>query len=93
MSILGLGQIYRQQGHSELLDMPDIINFPEAELRELNMYDYTHRIRGQHPEARNDQNADTEILIERVRAPIIDLDPDFHDQEMTEDAFFVVDTM
>eukprot|EP00972_Heterocapsa_arctica_P113739 16438819-Heterocapsa_arctica.AAC.1 len=37
LSILGLGLIYRQQGHLELVDMPDIINLLEAELRELNM--------------------------------------------------------
>eukprot|EP00972_Heterocapsa_arctica_P071115 10506046-Heterocapsa_arctica.AAC.1 len=69
MSILGLRQIYRQQGHAELSDMPDIINFLEAELRNLDMDDYTRRIRGQHPEARNEHIADTEIMIGRARAP------------------------
>eukprot|EP00972_Heterocapsa_arctica_P077621 11447335-Heterocapsa_arctica.AAC.1 len=44
--------------------MPDI-NLLEAELRELNMDDYTHRIRGQRPEARNNQITYTEIMIER----------------------------
>eukprot|EP00972_Heterocapsa_arctica_P095935 14155756-Heterocapsa_arctica.AAC.1 len=85
LSILGLGLIYRQQGYSELSDMPDIINFVEAELRELNMDDYMHKIRGQHPEARNNQIADTEIMTERERAPIIDLDTNLQDQEMIED--------
>eukprot|EP00972_Heterocapsa_arctica_P006653 973583-Heterocapsa_arctica.AAC.1 len=73
--------------------MPDIINFLEAELRELNMDNCTHRTRGQHPEARNDQAADTEIMTERGRAPIIDLEREFHDQEMTEDTFSADDTM
>eukprot|EP00972_Heterocapsa_arctica_P080030 11794634-Heterocapsa_arctica.AAC.1 len=85
LSILGLGLIYRQQGHSELADMPDIINFLEAELRGLNMDDYMHRIRGQHPETRDDQIADTEIMTERERAPIIYLDTNLQDQEMIEE--------
>eukprot|EP00972_Heterocapsa_arctica_P061224 9026835-Heterocapsa_arctica.AAC.1 len=32
--------------------MPDIFNCLEAELRDFNMDDYTHKLRGQHPEAR-----------------------------------------
>eukprot|EP00972_Heterocapsa_arctica_P043225 6375443-Heterocapsa_arctica.AAC.1 len=48
-TILGLGQICRQQQHSELADMPDIVHFLEQELRELNTDDFTHRTRGQHP--------------------------------------------
>eukprot|EP00972_Heterocapsa_arctica_P051287 7542501-Heterocapsa_arctica.AAC.1 len=34
------------------------------------MDDYTHKIRGQHPEARNNQIADTEIMIERETTPM-----------------------
>eukprot|EP00972_Heterocapsa_arctica_P014141 2082887-Heterocapsa_arctica.AAC.1 len=52
-SILGLGQISRQQQHMELSDMLDIVNLIEAELRNVNMDDITHRTRGQHPEAWN----------------------------------------
>eukprot|EP00972_Heterocapsa_arctica_P075130 11085895-Heterocapsa_arctica.AAC.1 len=64
-SILGLGQICRQQQqHPELVDMPDIVNFLEGELRELNVDDYTHRTRGQRPLARDDQDADTEIMMD-----------------------------
>eukprot|EP00972_Heterocapsa_arctica_P025781 3793223-Heterocapsa_arctica.AAC.1 len=73
--------------------MPDIINFLEAELREPNMDDYTHKTRGQRPEARNDQAADAEIMTERERTPTIDLEQYFHDQYMTEDTFSVDDTM
>eukprot|EP00972_Heterocapsa_arctica_P078525 11580327-Heterocapsa_arctica.AAC.1 len=36
-SILGLGQIFRQQRHPELADLPDIVNFLETELRHFNM--------------------------------------------------------
>eukprot|EP00972_Heterocapsa_arctica_P111111 16358293-Heterocapsa_arctica.AAC.1 len=49
------------------------------------MDDYMHRTRWQHPEARHDQVADTKIMAERERAPIIYLEQDSHDQEMTED--------
>eukprot|EP00972_Heterocapsa_arctica_P104724 15433551-Heterocapsa_arctica.AAC.1 len=45
LSILGLGQICRQQQHSELADMPDIANVLEEELRELNTDDLMHRTR------------------------------------------------
>eukprot|EP00972_Heterocapsa_arctica_P003394 506935-Heterocapsa_arctica.AAC.1 len=57
------------------------------------MDDYTHRTRGQHRKARNDQDADTEIMIEQWRAPIIYLEQDYHDQDMTQDGFFFVDTI
>eukprot|EP00972_Heterocapsa_arctica_P037960 5586894-Heterocapsa_arctica.AAC.1 len=36
-SILGLGHVVRQQRHPELTDLPDIVNFLEAELRFFNM--------------------------------------------------------
>eukprot|EP00972_Heterocapsa_arctica_P011781 1725381-Heterocapsa_arctica.AAC.1 len=57
------------------------------------MDDYTHRTRGQHPVARNDQDADTVMMIEHWRALIVDLEQDCHDQDMTQDGFFIVDTM
>eukprot|EP00972_Heterocapsa_arctica_P114720 16443957-Heterocapsa_arctica.AAC.1 len=57
------------------------------------MNDFTHRTRGQHPEARNDQVADTEIMIEHWRAPVIDLEQDYPDQTLTHNGFFFVDTM
>eukprot|EP00972_Heterocapsa_arctica_P109163 16074299-Heterocapsa_arctica.AAC.1 len=57
------------------------------------MDDYTRRTRGQHPVARNDQDADTEIMIEHWRAPIVDLEQYYHDQDMTQDGSFFVDTM
>eukprot|EP00972_Heterocapsa_arctica_P098702 14564973-Heterocapsa_arctica.AAC.1 len=57
------------------------------------MDDCTHKARGQHPLARNYQDVDTEIMIEHWRAPTIDLEQYFHDQDMTHDRFFHVDTM
>eukprot|EP00972_Heterocapsa_arctica_P023279 3429903-Heterocapsa_arctica.AAC.1 len=66
--------------------MPDIINFLEAELRDFNMGDYTHKLRGQHPEARNGQFADTEIMTERgITSLTLHLDTIHQDHVMTEE--------
>jgi hypothetical protein len=47
-SILGLGQIYREQVFTELLDLPHIVNYLETELRYHDMQ-INHKQRGQHP--------------------------------------------
>eukprot|EP00972_Heterocapsa_arctica_P113186 16435854-Heterocapsa_arctica.AAC.1 len=64
--ILGLGHIFRQQGHEYLSDMPDIINLLETELRNFNTEDFIHKNRGQHPEPRSDQQEteDNDIMTE-----------------------------
>ncbi len=47
-SMLGLGQIFREQAFTELLDLPTIVNFLETELRYMDMR-IEHKQRGQHP--------------------------------------------
>eukprot|EP00972_Heterocapsa_arctica_P111471 16411045-Heterocapsa_arctica.AAC.1 len=47
-SILGLGQIYREQAFTELLDLSHIVNYLETELRYHDMQ-MNHKQRGQHP--------------------------------------------
>eukprot|EP00972_Heterocapsa_arctica_P112536 16432360-Heterocapsa_arctica.AAC.1 len=51
-SILGLGQIFRQQRHLELADLPDIVNFLETELICFDMK-IIHKTRGQRPQPWN----------------------------------------
>jgi hypothetical protein len=47
-SLLGLGQIFREQAFTELMDLPHIINYLETELRYHDML-MNHKQRGQHP--------------------------------------------
>ena len=65
-SILGLGQIFREQAFTELTDLPHIVNFLEAELRYSDMQ-MNHKQRGQHP-LNFQQMEDYEVLTTNTRA-------------------------
>eukprot|EP00972_Heterocapsa_arctica_P027821 4092078-Heterocapsa_arctica.AAC.1 len=69
----------------ELSDMPDIVNFLEAELINFNMDDIAHRTRGQHSEAWNHHGMDNEIMIEHWRDPMTELEQELHDQDLTQE--------
>eukprot|EP00972_Heterocapsa_arctica_P114372 16442116-Heterocapsa_arctica.AAC.1 len=96
-SILGLGHIYRQHGFIELLNLPQIVNDLETELRYHDMR-MMHKTRGQHPAGPSGSNQwedeDNEIMMvqiptnttERMRpvplAPTIAITEDSEEDDM-----------